>query len=87
MNAKDSVMHVRYGHNRKISRAFSMNKQHQTLLYMNDRERLVIFVEVIATDFDGVRMIFTDYKAGDAPLLVVNHTKTQMVSFVQKDEK
>lgn len=87
MNAKDSVMYVRYAHNRKISRAFLMNKEHQTLLYMYDPERLVIFVEVVGTDFDGVRVIFTDYKAGDSPLLVINHTTTQMVSFVQKDEK
>ena len=64
-----------------------MKKQHQTLLYMNDRKRLVIFVEVVATDFDGVRVIFSDYKSGDAPLLIVNHTKTQVISFVQKDEK
>ncbi len=80
-------MYVRYAHNRKTSNAFLMNKKHQTLLYMNDTERLVIFVEVIATDFDGVRMIFSDYKAGDAPILLVNHTKDQLISFVQKDEK
>ena len=80
-------MYVRYAGNLSISRGFSMKKQHQTLLYMNDRKRLVIFVEVVATDFDGVRVIFSDYKSGDAPLLIVNHTKTQVISFVQKDEK
>lgn len=80
-------MYVRYAHSLKISRAFSMKNQHQTLLYMYDPKHLVIFVEVSATDFDGVRVIFTDYKSGDAPLLIVNHTKNHMISFVQKDEK
>ena len=79
-------MRVRYAHNRKTSKPFLMNKKHQTLLYMNDDERLVIFVEVIATDFDGVRMIFSDYKQGDAPVLLVNHTKNQMITIVQKDD-
>ena len=80
-------MYVRYAHNRQRSGAFLLNKKHQTLLHMNDEERPVIFVEVIATDFDGVRMIFSDYKSGDAPVLLVNHTKEQLISFVQKDEK
>ena len=60
-----------------------MNKKHQTLLYMNDNERLLIFVEVLATDFDGVRIIFSDYKQGDAPILLVNHTRDRVISFVQ----
>ena len=63
-----------------------MNKKHQTLLYMDDHERCVIFVEVIATDFDGVRIIFSDYKSGDAPVLIVNHTQDRLISFVQKDD-
>jgi hypothetical protein len=79
-------MLVRYPYNRKTSKAFLMNKKHQTLLYMNDKELPVIFVEVIATDFDGVRMIFSDYKSGDAPILLVNYTNSQLISFVQKDE-
>jgi len=53
---------------------------------MNDPERLVIFVEVIATDFDGVRIIFRDYKSGDAPVLLINHTKDQLISFVQEND-
>jgi hypothetical protein len=79
-------MHVRYAHNRTISKPFSMNKKSQTLLYMNDKERPVIFVEVIATDFDGVRVIFSDYKQGDAPVLLVNHTQDQLISFAQKND-
>ncbi len=79
-------MYVRYAHNRKTSKPFSMNKIHQTLLYMNDPERLVIFVEVIATDFDGVRIIFRDYKSGDAPVLLINHTNDQLISFVQEND-
>lgn len=79
-------MHVRYAHNKMTSKPFSMNKKHHTLLYMNDDDRLVIFVEVMATDFDGVRIIFTDYKPGDAPVLLVNHTPDQLISFVQKDD-
>jgi hypothetical protein len=79
-------MRVRYAHNRKTSKPFLMNKKHQTLLYMNDDERLVIFVEVIATDFDGVRVIFSDYKQGDAPVLLVNHTKDQLITVVQKED-
>jgi len=79
-------MHARYADNRKTSKPFLMNKKHQTLLYMNDKERLVIFVEVIATDFDGVRIIFSDYKPGDAPVLLVNHTQDQLISFSQKDD-
>jgi hypothetical protein len=80
-------MRVRYAHNRKTSKPFLMNKKHHTLLYMNDEERLVIFVDVIATDFDGVRVVFSDYKPGDAPVLLVNHTPSQLISFVQKDDK
>ncbi|CAF1256037.1 unnamed protein product [Rotaria sordida] len=85
-NAKEGLMRVRYAHNQKTSKAFSMNKKHHTLLYMNDTERLVIFVEVIATDFDGVRVIFSDYKQVDAPVLLINHTDDQLISFVQKDD-
>jgi hypothetical protein len=85
-NAKESLMSVRYAHNRKTSKPFLLNKKHQTLLYMNDQEHLVIFVEVLATDFDGVRIIFSDYKSGDAPVLLVNHTKDQLISFAQKDD-
>ncbi|CAF3896761.1 unnamed protein product, partial [Rotaria magnacalcarata] len=86
-NSKDGLLIVRYAHNRKTSKPFSMNKKHQTLLYMNDQDRLAIFVEVMATDFDGVRVIFSDYKQGDAPVLLVNHTDDQLISFVQKDDE
>lgn len=79
-------MHVRYAHNRKTSKPFLINKRHQTLLYMNDDERLVIFVDVTVTDFNGIRIIFRDYKTGDAPVLFINYTKTHLLSFAQKDD-
>ena len=66
---KDGVMRVRYTHNRVTSSPFMMNQKHRTLLRMDDEERPAIYVEVTATDFDGVRVIFGDYKIGDAPLL------------------
>jgi len=53
---------------------------------MNDDERPAIYVEVTATDFDGVRVIFADYKIGDAPLLVVNCLSKDPVSFCQMDD-
>ena len=53
---------------------------------MNDNQFSVIFVEVTATDFDGVRVIFSEYKLGDAPVLLVNYLQDQYVSFVQKDD-
>lgn len=80
-------MHVRYAHNQQTSKPFLMNRKHQTLLHMNDSERPVIFVEIIATNFNGVRVIFSDYKAGDAPLFLINHTQNRLVSFAQKYDK
>lgn len=50
---------------------------------MNDEERPAIYVEVSATEFDGVRVIFADYKIGDAPLLIVNCLSKETISFNQ----
>ncbi len=37
---------------------------------MNDNERAALHVEVNATDFDGYRVSFGDYKIGDCPILI-----------------
>lgn len=79
-------MRVRYAHNLVSSSPFMMNQKHRTLLRMDDEERPAIYVEVTATDFDGVRVIFGDYKIGDAPVLVVNCLKNDPVSFCQVDD-
>jgi hypothetical protein len=79
-------MRVRYTDSQTTSSPFTMNKKHQTLLRMNDEERPAIYVEVTATEFDGVRVIFGDYKIGDAPLLVVNCLMNEPISFCQKTE-
>ncbi|CAF4060347.1 unnamed protein product, partial [Adineta steineri] len=83
---KKGVMRVRYTHNRVTSSPFMMNQKHRTLLRMDDEERSAIYVEVTATDFDGVRVIFGDYKIGDAPLLLVNCLKKDPISFCQVDD-
>ncbi|UJR35157.1 hypothetical protein I4U23_027926 [Adineta vaga] len=85
-NIEEGVMRVRYTHNRVTSSPFMMNQKHRTLLRMNDEERPAIYVEVTATDFDGIRVIFGDYKVGDAPLLVVNCLKNDPVSFCQMND-
>ncbi|CAF1245225.1 unnamed protein product [Adineta ricciae] len=85
-NIEAGVMRVRYTHNRVTSSPFMMNQKHRTLLRMNDEERPAIYVEVTATDFDGIRVIFGDYKIGDAPLLVVNCLRNDPVSFCQVDD-
>ncbi len=50
---------------------------------MDDEERPAIYVEVSATDFDGIRVIFNDYNIADATLLVVNCLKHDPISFSQ----
>ena len=47
---------------------------------MNDDERPALHVEVNATDFDGYRVIFGDYKIGDAPVLIVNSLINQSIN-------
>lgn len=87
MNAKESLMSVRYGHNRIQSEFFCLNQKHQTLLHLNDKAHPLISVKVIATEFDGIQMIFSHYRIGDAPLLIINQTNNHLISFVQKDEE
>lgn len=79
-------MRVRYTNNRVTSVPFKMNHKHRTLLRMDDSERPVIYVEVTATDFEGVRIVFSDYKIGDAPVLIVNCLKKESISFCQSDD-
>ena len=80
-------MRIRYSDNQILSSPFKINQQHQTLLRMNDEQRPAIFVEVRATEFDGVRVIFQDYKIGDASVLIVNCVKTDVVSFCQENDE
>ncbi|CAF2545662.1 unnamed protein product [Rotaria sp. Silwood2] len=85
-NIKESVMRVRYTHNQITSSPFNMNQKHRTLLRMEDEECPAIYVEVAATDFDSVKVIFEDYKIGDAPLLIVNSLENEPVSFCQVND-
>ncbi|CAF2390576.1 unnamed protein product [Rotaria sp. Silwood2] len=85
-NIKDSLMCVRYAHNKITSSPFKMNQKHRTLLRIDDEERPAIYVEVAATDFDGVKVIFGDYKIGDAPLLIINYLENDPVSFCQTSD-
>lgn len=80
-------MRVRFSDNQITSLPFVKNLKHRTLLQMDDEERPAIYVEVTATDFDGVRVIFSDYKIGDAPLLIVNGLKKDPITFCQVDNK
>jgi hypothetical protein len=79
-------MRVRYTHNRSASSSFVMNDKHRTLLRINDEERPALHVEVTATDSDGFRVVFGDYKIGDAPLLLVNCLKNQPLTYCQQED-
>jgi hypothetical protein len=83
---KEAVLCVRHAGTNFLSSCFSVEDKHRTLLRMNDVERPALHVEVIATDFDGYKVIFGDYKIGDAPLLIVNSLLGQSISFYQKDD-
>ncbi|CAM4941103.1 unnamed protein product [Rotaria socialis] len=80
-NIKDGIMCDHYKHSRAASSSFMMNEKYRTLLRMNDKERPVIYMRVSAANFDGLRVIFGDYKIDDAPLLVNNCLKNDSVSF------
>ena len=84
---KEGRLRVRYTANRVSSRPFMINQKHRTLLRMDDEERPAIYVEVSATEFDGVRVIFGDYKIGDAPLLIVNCLAKETISFNQINDE
>ena len=79
-------MRVRYASNHVTSYPFMINQKHRTLLHMNDDERSAIHVEITIDDFDGVRIIFEDYKIGYAPVLIVNNFQTDLISFGQVDD-
>ncbi|CAF1170061.1 unnamed protein product [Rotaria sordida] len=85
-NVEEAIMRVRYTHNRISSTTFSFTQKHRTLLRMNDEERPALQVEVIATDFDGFRVVFGDYKIGDAPILLVNCLKSLPIAFCQTND-
>lgn len=79
-------MRVRYAENRSASTSFKTNQKYQTLLRMDDEERPAIHIDVTATDFDGVKVIFEDYEIGDAPLLIVNLFENDSISFHQSKD-
>jgi hypothetical protein len=83
---KEAVLCVRHAGTNFLSSCFSVEDKHRTLLRMNDVERPALHVEVTVTDFDGYKVIFEDYKIGDAPLLIVNTLLGQPISFCQKDD-
>ncbi|CAF4656530.1 unnamed protein product [Rotaria sp. Silwood1] len=85
-NIQDGLMHVRYVHNRLTSKSFKTNQKYRTLLRMDDEEQPAIHIDVTATDFDGVKVIFEDYKIGDAPLLIVNLFENDSISFRQSKD-
>ncbi|CAF1363637.1 unnamed protein product [Rotaria magnacalcarata] len=64
-NTKDITARIRYADNQITSSPFKRTQKHRALLRMDDEERPAIFVEVTATDFDGVKIIFEDYEIGD----------------------
>ncbi|CAF1301189.1 unnamed protein product [Rotaria sordida] len=85
-NMQDGVMRVRYTHNRISSTAFVFNQKHRTLLRMDDEERPALQVEIIATDFDGFRIVFGDYTIGDSPVLLVNCLKHLPIALSQAED-
>ncbi|UJR24151.1 hypothetical protein I4U23_027117 [Adineta vaga] len=82
---EETEMLVRYNKNEKEN-LFTMKDKHRTLLHMDNEDNPALHLEVVATDFDGFRVIFSDYKNGDAPLLIVNTLINQSISFQQKDQ-
>lgn len=66
--------------------ALAFNRKHRTLLRINDEERPALQVEVIATDYDGFRIVFGDYKIGDAPILLVNCLKDLPITVGQDED-
>ncbi|CAF4893614.1 unnamed protein product, partial [Rotaria sp. Silwood1] len=83
---KEGVMYVRYLGGIVSASCFSIKDKHRTLLRMDDIERPALHVEVTVTDYDGFKINFSDYKIGDAPLLIVNSLLNQSISFCQKED-
>lgn len=53
---------------------------------MNDKDRPAIYIEIIINDFDGISIIFQDYKISDAPILIVNSLINQSLIYSQIDD-
>ena len=77
---------VRYVHNREALACIPISNKYRTLLRMNDEGYPAIDVQIHITDFDGYRIIFSDYKTGDAPILLVNTLTDQSIRFSQKGD-
>jgi len=80
------LMRVRYTHNRLATTTFKFNSKQRTLLRMDDEERPALESDIIATDFDGFRIVFGDYKINDSPVLLVNCLKNRPVTFCQVED-
>ncbi|CAF3740023.1 unnamed protein product, partial [Rotaria sordida] len=83
---EQGLMRVRYTHNRISSVVFRFNDKHRALLHMDDEERPALQVDVVATDYDGFRIVFGDYKTGDSPVLMVNCLKNRPIAFCQVED-
>jgi hypothetical protein len=53
---------------------------------MNDEQFPAISVQINITDVDGYRIVFSDYKNGDAPILLVNTLIDSSVTFSQSGD-
>ncbi len=77
---------MRYYEEKSSLNSFSIKNKDRILLKMNSLINPVIHVEITATDFDGYKIIFNNYRIGDAPLLIVNGLLNTNISFSQKDD-
>ena len=68
-----------------ISRPFPVNEKSRRLIRWDDPEQPGIQVEIIATDTDGYRILFTDYQLIDVPVLLINCLREQSISFAQQN--
>jgi hypothetical protein len=53
---------------------------------MDNYDRPAIHVEVSLTEFDGYKVIFGDYKIGNAPVLIVNALLNADITLSQKED-
>ena len=79
---KEGVLCVRHDGENLSASCFSIKDKHRTLLRMNNIQHPALHVEVTATDYDGYKVIFSDYKIGDASLLIVNSLLNQSIDFI-----
>lgn len=85
-SVKECLLCVRYADNRSFSTKFLLNNSYRILLRMNDENRPAIHVEVTITDFDGIYIVFNDYKITDAPLLLINCLSDLSLRYSQEEE-